>query len=285
MRFTVNSNYPSTIMSKEESLVEINEAQGGEPSFSSGSDRPSMIPWSRGRHSININKNENSPPKRRYQYTSFHDNYSPGYSSNVDSALTDKGVHRHPAVEDGKSNASPFSELFYNNDNFIHESYRYRPQFPICGHPNNSYHKESFRYQSQSNPSPTNHSVVTNLDTSSCHSSSGGSIIDHTYRDFSGVPPNKEDLERYNNKNIEYNRRINAKKGIGATESASATKITAGEATINFVKKRGRGNKMRKGSKDTFVGFMGTNFPARLHDLLSLEDGINDIVEWLPHGR
>lgn len=110
--------------------------------------------------------------------------------------------------------------------------------------------------------------------------------MDHTYRDFSGVPPSNEDFERYENKKKEYDRRVQAKNG--STNEPQVTpepsENTDSELPKKGKKKRGRGNKAKKGN-DSFVGFMGTNFPARLHDLLSHENGIGDIITWLPHGR
>lgn len=82
-----------------------------------------------------------------------------------------------------------------------------------------------------------------------------GSIarVDHTYRDFSGVPPTEEDRERYMNKKREYTRRLKAKKDQSEGKEP---------ATKPELKKRGRGNKASKSRGDSFVGFMGTNFPA-----------------------
>jgi hypothetical protein len=117
-----------------------------------------------------------------------------------------------------------------------------------------------------------------------------GSMVDHTYRDFSGVPPSSEDLERYENKKGEYNRRIKEKNDVKAKPPAPAPvpPVKAAkddEKSTSLTKKRGRGNKANRQGKDSFVGFMGTNFPARLHDLLAHENDINDIITWLPHGR
>ena len=111
---------------------------------------------------------------------------------------------------------------------------------------------------------------------------SSGQAIDHTYRDFSGVPPSNEDLERYANKKREYNRILKKRENSSETPSESEqSKQPQGKQH----KKRGRGSKSRRNNNGDFVGFMGTNFPARLHDLLSHENGISDIITWLPHGR
>lgn len=104
--------------------------------------------------------------------------------------------------------------------------------------------------------------------------------IDHTYRDFSGISPSAEDLERYQNKKKEYNRRA---KKTGSPEKKVSTKSEESKGKVS--KNRGRGNKSNESGEDAFIGFMGTNFPARLHDLLSHERGISDIITWLPHGR
>lgn len=110
------------------------------------------------------------------------------------------------------------------------------------------------------------------------------SFVDHTYRDFSGVPPTDEDRERYNNKKTEYNRRVKEQKA--ETKNPGSNKGEAESSSNNRVlkKRRGRGNRATK-SGTGFIGFMGTNFPARLHDLLSHEEEISAIITWLPHGR
>ncbi len=177
-------------------------------------------------------------------------------------------------------------------DSFHRTKDRYHPMFP---------QKSQYHYNPRgehgpwrpfrATPSPTNHSVVTNVDASSLQgSSSNGSIVDHTYRDFSGVPPSKEDLERYKNKNGEYTQRKKDKKEKpkptpDSSSNSDSTKGDKEDTKRKSTKKRGRGNKVGKNGNDSFVGFMGTNFPARLHDLLSHEDGISDTITWLPHGR
>ncbi len=108
-----------------------------------------------------------------------------------------------------------------------------------------------------------------------------------TYRDYSNVPPTDEDRERYDKKN-RHRRSTNDQERHGdAPKNDPIDKI---------LKKRGRGN--RAASPDSspnksFIGFMGTNFPARLHDLLTLsldegndsEGDISSVISWLPHGR
>lgn len=117
--------------------------------------------------------------------------------------------------------------------------------------------------------------------------------VDHTYRDFSGVPPSMEDLERYENKMQEYSRR---KKGTDDTSSAdlksreddplsSSSSRPSGSKADAVYSRRGRGNRASQNGESRFIGFMGTNFPARLHDLLSHEEDVSDIITWLPHGR
>lgn len=104
--------------------------------------------------------------------------------------------------------------------------------------------------------------------------------VDHTYRDFSGISPSAEDLERYENKKKEYDRRA---KKVGSPDKKTVVKTE--DSNDKALKNRGRGNKVKESGEDAFIGFMGTNFPARLHDLLSHERGISDIITWLPHGR
>ena len=119
-----------------------------------------------------------------------------------------------------------------------------------------------------------------------------GCIVDHTYRDFSKVPPSREDLERYSNNKIEYDRRIKEKRETikdrmqdQKSSLVKAPKHLLDKKSKLNLKKNGRGNKCNGDGNDSFIGFMGTNFPARLHDLLSHEEDISDIITWLPHGR
>ena len=86
------------------------------------------------------------------------------------------------------------------------------------------------------------------------HDDGGIAKVDHTYRDFSGVPPTDEDRERFMNKKREYTRRLKAKKDQNEGKVQPDTNPE--------LKKRGRGNKASKSRGDSFVGFMGTNFPA-----------------------
>lgn len=102
-------------------------------------------------------------------------------------------------------------------------------------------------------------------------------MVDHTYRDFSGVPPTEEDRERYNNKKKEYARRIK--------NCYTTNEMDDCDGSEAMKKKRGRGNRETRSGSNKFIGFMGTNFPARLHDLLSHDEDISNIITWLPHGR
>ena len=104
-------------------------------------------------------------------------------------------------------------------------------------------------------------------------------IVDHTYRDFSGVPPTEEDRERYSNKKKEYTKRLNNTSYDDREEDHSY----GGNDAVK--KRRGRGNRETRNGSNRFIGFMGTNFPARLHDLLSHDEDISNIITWLPHGR
>lgn len=113
--------------------------------------------------------------------------------------------------------------------------------------------------------------------------------VDHTYRDFSGVPPSTEDLKRYEHKIEECTRRKKNKgKGEPASNNNSSSIVPPSHRQRKadaLVARRGRGNRVSQDGENAFVGFMGTNFPARLHDLLSHEDDVGDIISWLPHGR
>jgi hypothetical protein len=171
------------------------------------------------------------------------------------------------------------------------------PSYPVDHHRpySNEYHVNCESHYHQGPPSqvyhPSNNTVDPRAfdDQSNFHASCDGrdkrgfAFVDHTYRDFSGVPPTEEDRERYNNKKNEYDRRIKEQK----TNSKSSGSAGAKESDPNsraLKKRRGRGNRSSK-SGTGFIGFMGTNFPARLHDLLSHEEEIADIITWLPHGR
>ncbi len=201
--------------------------------------------------------------------------------------------HRHRHLDGTYSyNGRESHHIEVPVDSFHRTKDHYHPMFPQ----NSQYHYNSQGEHApwrplRTTPSPTNHSVVTNVDAASVQgSSSNGSIVDHTYRDFSGVPPSKEDLERYKNKKGEYNRRKKDKKEkpkptSDSSSNSDSTKKDKEDTKHSSSKKRGRGNKVGKTGNDSFVGFMGTNFPARLHDLLSHENGISDTITWLPHGR
>lgn len=111
----------------------------------------------------------------------------------------------------------------------------------------------------------------------------GYSFVDHTYRDFSGVPPTDEDRERFKNKKTEYERRTTEQR-VESNRNSSDSQSDEDDSSRAIKKRRGRGNRASKDGSG-FIGFMGTNFPARLHDLLSHEEEISDIITWLPHGR
>ncbi len=82
----------------------------------------------------------------------------------------------------------------------------------------------------------------------------GRRIIDHTYRDFSGFGPSKQDAERY--KKVEH-----AYRSLTHREQSSR-KIEVAKKILN--EKR---------------------FPNLLHFLLSLDEDLASIITWLPHGR
>jgi hypothetical protein len=104
--------------------------------------------------------------------------------------------------------------------------------------------------------------------------------VDHTYRDYSCVEPTEEDRKRFLNKKKEYEKKNNR---------AKKEKATSGQDEVDKENKEQKGRSRGKGGKDDdediAYGFMGTNFPARLHDLLTFDEGISDIITWLPHGR
>ncbi len=120
-------------------------------------------------------------------------------------------------------------------------------------------------------------------------------FVDHTYRDFSRKKPTEKDIIDY-----KHQKQINADRlrngDIKMEESMDTASCGSGSGSANVgagsssksksaLKKTGRGNKANKKGNTNFSGSMGTNFPARLHDLLSHEEGISDIITWLPHGR
>lgn len=121
----------------------------------------------------------------------------------------------------------------------------------------------------------------------------------HTlYNDFSKIQPTDDDRERYNKKN-RHKTLLLAKKGtvIKQEELPQEHKLKIdhpknGDQQLNrILKKRGRGNRATSSNtlNQGFIGFMGTNFPARLYDLLTLSDdqtnGLSSAISWLPHGR
>lgn len=116
--------------------------------------------------------------------------------------------------------------------------------------------------KAQSNSSKTNDpSMSTGVSKSSSKVPAIASIVDHTYRDFSGIKPSKEELREYarNRKKVVIGRSKGSKK-----PSANV-----------------QGRKANKNGTD-LTGCMGTNFPSRLHGLLTQH---SDIIRWLPHGR
>ncbi len=140
------------------------------------------------------------------------------------------------------------------------------------------------------------------------------------YKDYANVPPSDEDIK------------LNEKKTLikAALISRQGQQEERGVATDEFdeevmqllsdpiMERRGRGNRATStaSNKDhngtiqgnsrsdasRFIGIMGTNFPARLHDLLTTadeeqdreergglgeeeKDSISSAISWLPHGR
>jgi len=104
--------------------------------------------------------------------------------------------------------------------------------------------------------------------------------VDHTYRDYSCVEPTEEDRKRFLNKKKEYEKK---------NSQVKKEKLVPGKDEVDKENKVHKGRSKCKATKeeddDMAYGFMGTNFPARLHDLLTFDEGISDIITWLPHGR
>ncbi len=93
------------------------------------------------------------------------------------------------------------------------------------------------------------------LSSPSQRENSRSGIIDHTYRDFSGFGPTKQDTDRY--QKVEQSRR-----SLIRREQRTSRNINAVKKILN--EKR---------------------FPSLLHFLLSLDEDFGDIITWLPHGR
>ncbi len=212
--------------------------------------------------------------------------------------------HQHHYCE-GKENLP--SPKTYSQDAYYHApAYDYGPYmahsyyYPEYKNPyhnekdwyNHHVPQEGYHYHGHSQPYHySNGSVASgNINENGSRSYQSGkdcrgySYVDHTYRDFSGVPPTDEDRERYNNKKKEFERRLKEQTANSSKSSLLSETPGAEDVSCTLKKKRGRGNRATK-NESGFIGFMGTNFPARLHDLLSHEEEISDIITWLPHGE
>ena len=246
------------------------------------------------------NDNYSFQPNDREQGLKKRRRYAPGVSK--DNRQSSSKDHHHG---EGKENL-PSPEMFSMDEcNYYHApkyDYGAYDAQSYYAYPNDRdwYHcypyHDGYYYRGRFQPYPYNTSETgTNIDENeSYHSKTdcrGYSFIDHTYRDFSGVPPTDEDRERYNNKKKEYERRLkeqtsgSSKNGSEITTSSGDESSSSSSPSHALKKKRGRGNRASKNNESSFIGFMGTNFPARLHDLLSHDEEISDIITWLPHGR
>eukprot|EP00558_Chaetoceros_sp_UNC1202_P009115 CAMPEP_0197235498 /NCGR_PEP_ID=MMETSP1429-20130617/2907_1 /TAXON_ID=49237 /ORGANISM="Chaetoceros sp., Strain UNC1202" /LENGTH=205 /DNA_ID=CAMNT_0042694095 /DNA_START=303 /DNA_END=917 /DNA_ORIENTATION=+ len=82
---------------------------------------------------------------------------------------------------------------------------------------------EPWQHGSQNRSSAKYHTVAPVLESSIITSNHNGGMVDHTYRDFSGVPPSSEDFERYKNKKKEYHRRIKEKREKPPPKNSSSS--------------------------------------------------------------
>ena len=240
---------------------------------------------------------------KNHYYTSHSSKLGPHAMSAYESVVPSSVYHPvdHHA-------APPTQQVYYYPPDHHYYSYPNEAEWHSSSQPQGGYYHHSSRPPAPSlyppRP-PSDVSRVTSMEKSRPYEdygsytpivkdtrNTGYSFVDHTYRDFSGVHPTDEDRERYNNKKIEYERRIRENSITSLHKLSSDTTVTVAspantskeETSSRVFKKRGRGNRAAKNGTG-FIGFMGTNFPARLHDLLSHEEEISDIITWLPHGR
>lgn len=102
---------------------------------------------------------------------------------------------------------------------------------------------------------------------------------DIAYMDYSNIPPTAQDYKMYHEKMKLRTLIVEENDGPLSHE------------TMKVLNKRGRGNRASSSNKFTmnsFVGVMGTNFPSRLHDLLTLtedDSSLSSVISWMPHGR
>lgn len=97
-------------------------------------------------------------------------------------------------------------------------------------------------------------------------------IMSDFYTDYSRLPPSSEDLSLYKKKQ-DLKRLLSNRSDGSNNEDELFNEMVLADPVIS---KRGRGNRltrnndMRNSSGIRFIGIMGTNFPARLHDFLTL---------------
>ncbi len=104
-------------------------------------------------------------------------------------------------------------------------------------------------------------------------------VVDHTYRDYSGIKPNDEDRRRHatKKKDVASLLRIKDSSNISSTERKT-------NPEDSMVQKNTKSKLIKNSSEDLKI-CLGTNFPSRLHGLLSHGNGLSGIITWLPHGR
>ena len=103
---------------------------------------------------------------------------------------------------------------------------------------------------------------------------------DIAYMDYSNIPPTAQDYKMYHEKMKLRTLIVEENDG------------TLSHETMKVLNKRGRGNRASSSNNNftmnSFVGVMGTNFPCRLHDLLTLaedDSSLSSVISWMPHGR
>jgi hypothetical protein len=187
------------------------------------------------------------------------------------------------------SSYSPYPELKDTPSSFlspcsnkaIHTERNYHPHIPSnstlnrpidCDHVTKIHYDEK-PFTNKSQLQDLQHEYVPEGNDNACN-----------YRDFSHVPPSPQDYEMYRKKKLY--------QLLSQQEEEGQHQLRRDDDKLTkILMKRGRGNKVLR--PDTaplkrFVGCMGTNFPARLHDLLSLiqnDSTLSSAISWLPHGR
>ncbi len=104
-------------------------------------------------------------------------------------------------------------------------------------------------------------------------------VVDHTYRDYSGIKPNQEDRRR------QANRKKDVVSLLKIQDPTSRNPFIERKTNpeVSMVQKKTKSKAAKKSSD--LKSCLGKNFPSRLHGLLSHGNGMNGIITWLPHGR